>query len=198
MADLEGVATGVGSSMERLLRGDGPGIWLEKSRGGEGVAWESLMRAILPGEALRFPGETLRVEGDTRRGEGDGDPKTSSGTVFGDGSPPEGTRLELRNGDFETKASCLRTLNAADWRGVRLPCRISGDSFSLLPETFRSPGDPLDETLGKATFRSLDTFLVPLTADPLGVRLADLGFAEMPKPIAALGVFGAPIAALAA
>jgi hypothetical protein len=34
---LEGVATGVGSSMERLLRGDGPGIWVEKSRGGEGV-----------------------------------------------------------------------------------------------------------------------------------------------------------------
>lgn len=138
------------------------------------------------------------MEGEIRRGDGDGEPNTSSGTVFGDGSPPEGTLLELRKGDFETRASCLRTLNAADWRGVRLACRISGDSFSLLPETFRSPGDPLDETLGKATLRSLDTFLVPLTADPLGVRLADLGFAEMPKPIAALGVFGAPIAALAA
>lgn len=201
---------GVGSSggaRRGWLSGDGPAnvAVCASDIGGEEVE-ESLVRAL----GRTVPGETRRFPPDVRRGEGD--EKTSSrstGMVFGlyteglsfalvDGdSPPEGTRLK---GLLLTSSPFASPVNPILLFGVRLVYRTSGESFSLLTDTFRSSEVLLSPvTEGNATFaRSFDTFLVPLTeAPPLGVL--DFGRdADIPSPIAALDVAAAPVAASAA
>ena len=171
-------------------------------------------------ESLRLPsalnppaGETrLRSPDDTRRTVGEGEEKTSSlttGMVLGLGTglsltrlledrPPEGTRL---NGECETKPRLARPLKPMLALGGRGEALESGDSFSLLPDTLRSlpPEDFLSvpPTEGKATLPfSLETLRVPLTAGravlPLAERLLLRGLAEIPSPIAALGVAATP------
>lgn len=174
-------------------------------RVGEGVA-EVLRGRYVDGDALRLP-ETL----------GEGDPKTSSFSRGNDRGlgwvglslaraapsferPPEGTR---RNGDLLTYSLRARPLSPMLCRGTRLPGRMSGLSFSLLPETTLSPEvllSPFPVTAGKATrVRSAETRLVPDTADPLAPPpLADrdvergLAVADMPNPILAFGVDATP------
>lgn len=172
---------------------------------------ESLVLAL--GRKLVGEGDTRRRLPDVRLG--DGEEKTSSfstGIVLGEGllglsmtlfveadrPPPEGIRLVVcRNGLRLTNSPFARPFNPIEALGVLFPHRKSGLSFSLLAETFLSPPDALlsPDTVGKATFFSLDTLLVPLIADPLGVRLADLGrCAVIPSPIAVLGVDDIPTA----
>lgn len=169
------------------------------------------------GEVLRarnLDGEALRLAA----GEGEGDEKMSS---FSTGierglalvglsfarldpafeSPPDGERLK---GDLLTYALPASPFKPPLCRGTRLPERISGLSFSLVPETTLSPEALLSPVMvGKATrVRSADTFLVPLTADPLPLPLpladreVERGreFAEIPRPILAFGVDATPAA----
>lgn len=90
--------------------------------------------------------------------------------------------------------------------GTRLPDdRMSGLSFSLLPDTTLSPDDLLSPVVlaitGKATLvRSAETRRVPDIADPLlpppplADREVERGrtVAEMPSPILAFGVDATP------
>lgn len=214
MEDLTGVGEGEASAYEAgasecpLPRGEGdtpdPKVgWM--GRVGEGVA-DVLRVRYVDGDAFRRP-DAL----------GDGDEKTSSFSTGKDlglacvglslaraapslERPPDGTR---RKGDLLTYSLRARPLSPMLCRGTRLPDRMSGLSFSLLPETTRSPEallSPPPATAGKATFvRSAETRLVPDTADPLAPPpLADrdvergLAVADMPNPILAFAVDATP------
>jgi len=154
----------------------------------------------------------LNFEGEARlfAATGEGDEKISSfstGIDFGLGcvglsfalldgepdNPPDGTR---RKGDLLTYSFRARPFKPILWRGTRFPDRISGLSFSLLPETTLSPDILLSELGGVGFVRSADTFLVvpeedlPPLAD-LDVE-RDFAVAEIPSPILAFGVDATP------
>lgn len=107
---------------------------------------------------------------------------------------PEGILLELRKGDLETYSFFASRPRPMLGRPDFFPesPRASGESFSLLSDTevFRSTLEG-----GMKTLRSVDTRLVPFNADPdpLDDRDGRL-VAEIPNPMAALGVAAAPAA----
>ena len=153
-----------------------------------------------------------KCEGETRllEADGEGEEKISSfstgierglglvGLSFAllDGEldrPPDGT---LRNGDLLTYSFRARPLRPMLCRGTRLPDRMSGLSFSLLPETILSPETLLSELDGATlVVRSADTLLVPVEdLPPLADRDVERAFAlaEIPSPMLALGVDATP------
>lgn len=80
-------------------------------------------------------------------------------------------------------------------RGTRFPDRISGLSFSLLPDTILSPDTLLSELGGVGFVRSADTLLVPVDDLPPLADLdveRDFAVAEIPSPILAFGVDATP------
>jgi len=80
-------------------------------------------------------------------------------------------------------------------RGTRFPDRISGLSFSLLPETILSPDTLLSELDGVGLGFSADTLLVPVDDLPPLADLdveRDFAVAEIPSPILAFGVDATP------
>lgn len=170
-------------------------------RGGEGVGDTSDNRVVGEGETRRLESEVLR---------GEGDPNTSSdsiGIVFGLGPTPvklsllspDGTLFEMTNGDLETYSFFANLPRPILGRAVffPLPSRTSGESFSLLPETLLSPETRRSRLVGgMTTFLSEETLLVPFNADPdpLGVLVDGRLVADMPNPMAALGVEAAPTA----
>ena len=200
MDDFAGGLGSSGGARSGWLRGDGPVVdtVCEKDRGEE-VGGDSLVRAL----DLKLSEETLRLPPEVRLGEGE--EKTSSesiGMVFGlgplglsfalvDGRSPA-TEVERLNGLLLTSSTLSRLFSPILLFGVRLVYRTSGESFSLLPDTFRSPDVRLSpETLGKTTLPfSFDTFLCP----PLGVLVFGR-VADIPSPMAAFGVAGAPVEA---
>jgi hypothetical protein len=103
-------------------------------------------------------------------------------------SPPDGTR---RKGDLLTYSFRARPFNPILCRGTRLPDRISGLSFSLLPDTILSPDTLLSELDGVVLVRSAEALLVPEDdLPPLADR--DFAVAEIPSPILAFGVDATP------
>jgi hypothetical protein len=107
-------------------------------------------------------------------------------------NPPDGTR---RNGDLLTYSFRARPFNPILCRGTRLPDRISGLSFSLLPETILSPDTLLSVLEGVVLVRSAETLLVPVEdLPPLADRDVERDFAvaEIPSPILAFGVDATP------
>jgi hypothetical protein len=113
-------------------------------------------------------------------------------------NPPDGTR---RKGDLLTYSFRARPFNPILCRGTRFPDRISGLSFSLLPETILSPDTLLSELDGAGLVRSADTLLVPVDDLPPLADLdaeRDFAVAEIPSPILAFGVDATPTAEVGA
>jgi hypothetical protein len=115
-------------------------------------------------------------------------------------SPPDGTLLK---GDLLTYSFLANPFKPILWRGTRFPeDRISGLSFSLLPETTLSPETLLSpDAEGDALVRSVETLRTPmLDLPPLADRDAERGlaFAEIPNPILAFGVEATPEAEVGA
>lgn len=109
-------------------------------------------------------------------------------------NPPDGTR---RKGDLLTYSFRAKPFNPILCLGTRFPDRISGLSFSLLPETTLSPDTLRSVLVGVVLVRSAETRLVPVDdLPPLADRDVERDFAvaEIPSPILAFGVDATPTA----